>query len=1085
MVARLQRLSRLDPELRECCAQPADLAWIGQGEHAVDLLQRACERFAQRTCLQTHQASISYGQLWSRANRLAGAMRDRLGVRPQERVGLCGFGSIDWVVADLACLIAGAVSVPMSHRVSVQEAGHVMQQTGAVCLLVEGAELTRLAGLVETTISLDTPVEGYLSISELEFEAGDQAVECWHPEEPSTALHSIVYTSGSTGQPKGVMLPYSRWTSTMRDAVKSRTMSRLALGYLPLSHMAGRITVYKQLMTGGKLGFVAEQDRSDLLAEVRYWRPTHLLLVPRVSQLFYQRFQTLYFEQGGKPQTDVSELLRSKLGRQVCRQMRHELFGGRLSFVHTGAAPTASEVRTFLEQGLDLHVTDVYGSTEMGPVAVNGQVHTWVKYKLVDRPELGFTRKDRPYPRGELAILSPRGTPGYYNDDGASEELRDLDGYVLSGDIVEERGPGQLVWLDRSKSVLRLAHGKFVNVSMLEELYPARSPYLEQVYLHGNPFKSHLLAVVVPSSLLPQKDRKRWLRDEFARVAQEAGLAPHEVPRDFLIREEPFTQENGLLSGANKLRRPRLKQAFAEELERLEEEIDRRREVGSAVKGTPLEQVEVAVARLLGVSQSEIAGRSFVALGGDSLAAVQLVEELERRCGLKLSVSRLLDPTSPLEALISQPPEERFSLLHGDGPLLASQLRLSNFGEVASRPEPREDSSPPCVLLTGANGFLGRSLCLALMERCPEQGRLICLVRGADDEQARERLTESFSSGPARADWDRWLQSGRVEVVAGDLALPDLGLSPERYRRLGQELSSILHAGALVNHRLDYRNLFAPNVLGTHSLIRLAMNGQARAFHYVSTAGLAAGLPRGGAISEEITAAELWPRREREAQGYAHGYVSSKWAAEVLLEDFHRETGLALTISRCSMLLPSRRYPREFNPEDTFSRLFWGILKTGLAPRSFYSGRHPRRHYDGLPVDLVADFLSDLAWGRPQGRRIYHVSNSQWDDKISLDQMVDWAEALGPITRLPYQKFFARFQEALERLPAESQRARSPLSLLEHWRQPQKGREVTSRLQTDAFAQSLRQPIPSLDRDYILQCLKVLSEEFPTHPQTG
>ena len=352
--------------------------------------------------------------------------------------------------------------------------------------------------------------------------------------------------------------------------------------------MAGRITIYKALMTGGLVFLAREAGMANFLADLAWARPTHLLAVPRVSQFLYQHFRSL-----------------SKTGEQFHR----DVLGGRLLFVHTGAAITAEEVVRFMRSDLKLHVTDVYGSTEMGPVAVNGRIVPGVSYKLVERPELGYTLQDRPYPRGELAIKSGRATPGYFNNSSASKDLYDQDGYLLSGDIVEERAPGWISVLGRSQGVLRMSQGKFVQLGWLEELYTAECAGLQQLYLHGESERDFLLAVAVPSSQFEGSSDQ--LLEEMRKVAREKSLAPHEVPRDLLLEPRPFTVENGLLSAAQKPRRPRFQEVYGEQLKALYRQVEKRRT--AAVSG----DLGSVVSRVLGLPKVN-PDSTFRALAGGS-----------------------------------------------------------------------------------------------------------------------------------------------------------------------------------------------------------------------------------------------------------------------------------------------------------------------------------------------------------------------------------------------------------------------------------------------------------------------------------
>jgi fatty acid CoA ligase FadD9 len=275
-------------------------------------------------------------------------------------------------------------------------------------------------------------------------------------------------------------------------------------------------------------------------------------------------------------------------------------------------------------------------------------------------------------------------------------------------------------------------------------------------------------------------------------------------------------------------------------------------------------------------------------------------------------------------------------------------------------------------------------------------------------------------------------EGGRVEVLAGDLVAPRLGLSEGRWQRLATEVDLVLHNGALVDHGLPYPRLFEPNVSGTVELARLALRGHAR-LSFVSTVGVAAGLERDDPIREDEDAASLSTRRPVDS-GIAVGYSTSKWAAEVLLRDLEARTGVPVSIFRCSVILPPRGFVGQVNVGDLLTRLLHDVVKTGLAPRSFYTG--PGR-LDGLPADFVAESIATVALEPHAGYATFHVVAGRRSEGVSLDTMVDWVERAGyRVSRLDdHEAWLRAFRERLAALdPAEQER--STLPLLSMWERP-------------------------------------------------
>ena len=379
-----------------------------------------------------------------------------------------------------------------------------------------------------------------------------------------------------------------------------------------------------------------------------------------------------------------------------------------------------------------------------------------------------------------------------------------------------------------------------------------------------------------------------------------------------MVETTPFTRAAGLLTDSGKPSRPKLRARYGERLEQLHAEIERR-QLGAIHALESGDDVSVAekVARVfavtLGLSEEEVRGtdRSFPQTGGDSLGAVELVDSLRRTCGVDIPVALVLDPTSTVGSLI-RTVEERLSAeatlrrvtfagLHGEGAgtLNAEDLRIDRFlpsSELAAVGGAGL-SGPPVVVLTGANGFLGRFLLLELLDWvAAASGKVVAVVRAPDDGIARVRVTASYSrvdpklpAGRADAKLRARFEelsatNGRLEVLAGDLMKPRLGLAPEPWNRLATEVSVVVHAGALVNHALSYPQLFDPNVLGTVEVMRLALRRRAP-IGFVSTIGVASGLDRAGPVCEDEDAATLWSRRPINS-GYAVGYASSKWAGE-------------------------------------------------------------------------------------------------------------------------------------------------------------------------------------------------------------
>jgi fatty acid CoA ligase FadD9 len=1034
--------------------------------------------------------TVTYRELSDRVNAIAAALTENP-VRPGDRVAILGFTSVDYTAVDMAVLRLGAVSVPLQTSAPVAQLRPIAAETepvavassidfldDAVELMLTGHLPERLVvfdyhaevddhrealaaamdRLAETPVVVETLADVLVRGDTLPippaFDSGDDT------------LALLIYTSGSTGAPKGAMYLAKAVTNSWRRSSMAMWGSgggipSITLNFMPMSHMMGRGILYATLGAGGTAYFVAKSDLSTFFDDLALARPTQLSFVPRIWDMVFQEFQS----EVDRRTVDGAD--RWAVESDVLADMRQNMLGGRFVSAMTGSAPISAEMKEFVESLLDIHLTDGYGSTEAGAVLTDGHVQRppVLDYKLVDVPDLGYFSTDRPYPRGELLIKSETMFPGYYKRPEVTADVFDTDGYYRTGDVVAELGPDQLKYLDRRNNVLKLSQGEFVTVSKLEAVF-VDSPLIRQIFVYGNSARSYLLAVVVPTEdTLANQDAealKPLITGSLQDIARAAGLQSYEIPRDFIVETTPFTLENGLLTGIRKLARPKLKEYYGDRLEQLYADLadgqaSELRELRLHGAGGPvLETISRAAGALLGAAASDLqADAHFTDLGGDSLSALTFANLLHEIFDIDVPVGVIVSPASDLASLAAYIEAERrpgsrrptFASVHGRDAteVHASDLMLDKFIDaktLAAAPSlPGPSAEVRTVLLTGATGFLGRYLALEWLERMDMvDGKVICLVRAKDDAAARERLDKTFDSGdPKLLRHYRELAADHLEVIAGDKGEADLGLDPRTWQRLADTVDLIVDPAALVNHVLPYSQLFGPNALGTAELIRIALTTKQKPFVYVSTIGVGAGIEPGKFTEDGDV--RVYSATRKVDDSYANGYGNSKWAGEVLLREAHDLSGLPVSVFRCDMILADTTYAGQLNLPDMFTRLMLSLVATGIAPGSFYEpdadGNRQRAHYDGLPVEFIADAISTLGERVVDGFETYHVMNP-YDDGIGLDEYVDWLiEAGYPVERVgDYAAWLQRFDTAVRALP-ERQRQASLVPLLHNYQRPE------------------------------------------------
>ena len=509
---RVEDLSANDPQFAAARPSPAVTAALElPGLRLPQIVQTALEGYADRPALGQravefvkdpktgrtslevlpHFETITYRELSDRVGALTRALTNE-SVQAGERVCELGFTSVDYTTIDLALGQIGAVAVPLQTSAAITQLQPIVSETEPSVI---AASVNQLHDAVELILSGHVPAK--LVVFDYYPEVDDQreAVETARarladtpvivetladvldrgkalPPAPLAVpddfadsgdpLALLVYTSGSTGAPKGAMYPQSNVGKLWRRSSRSwfgQSAASITLNFTPMSHGMGRVILYGTLGNGGTAYFAAKSDLSTLLEDLELVRPTELNFVPRIWETLFGEFQREVDRRLSDP-TDPAA--RAAVESEVLVEQRQYLLGGRCIVAMTGSAPTSPELKAWVESLLEMHLTDGYGSTEAGMVLFDGEVQSppVIDYKLVDVPDLGYFATDRPYPRGELLLKTENMFPGYYKRPEVTADVFDADGYYRTGDVVAEVGPDRLVYVDRRNNVLEARAGR-------------------------------------------------------------------------------------------------------------------------------------------------------------------------------------------------------------------------------------------------------------------------------------------------------------------------------------------------------------------------------------------------------------------------------------------------------------------------------------------------------------------------------------------------------------------------------------------------------------------------------------------------
>ncbi len=807
-------------------------------------------------------------------------------------------------------------------------------------------------------------------------------------------IYTILFTSGSTGAPKGTVVTCRRWAEEM--CLDSNLWPQVSASFLPPSTAADRASIWRSVYNGGRVGFA--RRGAALFADLRAIRPTILDAPPVLWNALYNEYKQAIGDPGLTPSAAAA-----------VHQRFRELLGGRLAHMAIGGAPSDPEVRSAMERIFGVPIVDGYGTTETGNIGMRGLLLAGLDYRLVDVPELSLAPTDQPCARGELAVRTARTTARYHGEADGPGESFTADGYFLTGDLVEI-GPGRKFRiLGRRKSFFKLAGSEFVSPEALERLYGA-SERVESVLITAPPLASAVVAVVVPAG---DQIEAEELLAEFQSIGRRENLRPAEIPRAVIVEprtgsELPWSVENGLLTPSLKLHRRALEAKYRARIEAAYGESERVRSMAGARTEGNASDLASDLQRLRAVAAAVLSRpleavdpeRSFLELGGDSLAAMELALRVEQVFGGKqgrawsgdsalLVALPLAEVARQLGGVSRRSRAEVSETLVAPVLPVASEERTSHGEQVVARGAAaaglaNDDAATPIaldalparatgddVLLTGATGFLGVHLLAELAASSPPAARIYALVRADDDGQARHRLERALLAAglatPPIGLPDEF-EPARIVAVAGHLERDRLGLAPALFSRLAERIGLVFHLAAKVSATQSYRELRDANAVGTRHVLDFVAGSSLKTLHYVSSLNvtyLLEQLHRSRADEET----PLTPRLSPQAVAANLGYTISKWVSESLVQRLFTAAagGLRASVSRPALITWSAATGYA-NDDDWLSRVLASCLEIRAAVGADLAGvpgwvpetAISARGLDLVPVDFVARAVARL-----------------------------------------------------------------------------------------------------------------------------
>jgi long-chain acyl-CoA synthetase len=508
--------------------------------------------------------AVSSQEFLRRVAGLANALVE-LGVKSSDRVGLFAPNCPEWHTADFAISGSGAVTVPVYFNESPDRMSYILNHCGAKLVFISGAaQLEKFLAVREQLKDVqqvivahagDTLPADFLRYETLIATTGPAEIAAYRlrvAQVLPTQLASLIYTSGTTGEPKGVMLTHNNFSSNVSDTCVEFNLKPeedLAVSFLPLAHVYGRMLDYVYLFQGCPVAYVeVVENVAQALLEVH---PTILAAVPRFFEKIYARLM----EQGSKATGAKRRIFNfsiktareaaswrcgeknASLGVKLKWAIADKLVyskiragtGGKLRIVMSGGAPLSKEMAEFF-WAIGVPIYQGYGLTETSPVLTSNYPKNRVGSSGRPIANVQIHIADD----GEILAKGPCVMQGYYKSPEATRDVLSEDGWFRTGDIGYLDKDNYLFITDRKKDLLKTAGGKFVAPQPIENALKT-SPYILNAMVVGDQRK-FVVALIVPNPATVSAK----LADEGLKFSSNAELAAH--PRAYALIENEVSR---------------------------------------------------------------------------------------------------------------------------------------------------------------------------------------------------------------------------------------------------------------------------------------------------------------------------------------------------------------------------------------------------------------------------------------------------------------------------------------------------------------------------------------------------------------
>lgn len=589
---------------------------------------------------------MSYGEAFQRACNFASGIV-ALGHQKGERCAIFAETRADWFIALQGCFRHNFSVVTIYASLGEEALLHSLNETEVTTVICDQKQMKKLIDLGEkfeslkrvvymqelgetsepsfSTVPISWVIASFGKVESLGRESPLQ------PDMPTAGdVAVIMYTSGSTGLPKGVMITHGNMVATVAGVmhlVPELGSKDVYMAYLPLAHVLELAAECTMCATGSGIGYGTPLTLTDTSSKIKKGTkgdaselsPTLMTAVPAILDRVRDGVRKTVDAKGGLAKKLFNIAYHRRLAAiegswfgawgleklfwdtLVFKKIR-AILGGRVRGMLSGGAPLSGDTQRFINVCIGTPIGQGYGLTETCAGATFsewddttvGRVgppvpHCYVK--LINWEEGGYTISDSPMPRGEILVGGPSVTLGYFKNQAKTDEVFKVDErgtrWFYTGDIGQFHLDGCLEIVDRKKDIVKLQHGEYVSLGKVEAILVV-SPYVENIMVYADPFHSYAVAIVVASQpaleswaqkqeiqykdfdqLCQSKEAIKEVLLSLQKVGKDAKLERFEIPTKIKLLTEPWTPESGLVTAALKLKRENLRKVFADHLKAL------------------------------------------------------------------------------------------------------------------------------------------------------------------------------------------------------------------------------------------------------------------------------------------------------------------------------------------------------------------------------------------------------------------------------------------------------------------------------------------------------------------------------------